>query len=169
MSSRLIQEGLKYLTEIFKRPYPFHKVQIDIGKSSGMAEFHAYTQDRKLIKIDFTSRSTPNVYDLEFTVDYEYGKTGLGDQFRILSTVLKALEIILDKHKDDIRGIEFVVDKDYDLWPNDGNPYFTVNLSRARLYERIINRFARREGFSSRKEDYDSGIEYFLTNKDFSK
>lgn len=169
MSRTLIQEGLKYLTEIFKRPYPFQKVQIEIGKSSGMAVFHAYTQDRKLIEITFTGTSTPNVYEMEFMVDYEYGKTGLGDQFRILSTVLKALKIILDKHKDDIRGIGFVVEKDYDLWANDGNPYATENLSRARLYERIINRFARREGFSSRKETHDSAIEYFLTNKDFNK
>lgn len=163
MSNSLISEGLKYLTEIFKRPYPFKKVFIDIEGREGMAVFQAYTDQDKLLRIDFSSSSTPYVYELDFTINYSFGKTGFGDQYRILSTVLKALEMILDKHKDDIKAVKFSADKEYDVETD------MTNTSRSRLYERIINRFARREGFSMQKRENFMNTEFTLTNKDFNK
>ena len=164
MTSRdLISEGLKYLTEIFKRPYPFKKVFIDIEGREGMAVFQAYTDQDKLLRIDFASSSAPYVYELDFTINYSFGRTGFGDQYRILSTVLKALEMILDKHKDDIKAVKFSAEKEYDVETD------MTNTSRSRLYERIINRFARREGFSMQKREYYMNTEFTLTNKDFAK
>ena len=61
-----------------------------------------------------------NNFELDFSVGNRFSKTGKGDQFRIFSTVIQGLKMIIDKEKDEI------------------NPCFATSTDSAALISLII-------------------------------
>lgn len=171
MSNRLVTEGLKYLTEIFQRPYQFHSV-VD-KMDDGFMIFSARTDDGKNLEIKFSSMRAKGVFEIDFSIDYSYAATGKGDQYRILSTVLKAIELFLKDYRDQVLVLQFSAQKERVIdqeelmryrATGEGNPVKGINLSRVRLYHRLVNRFARREGFSVKTKESKYDVTFNLLN-----
>lgn len=173
MSNRLVTEGLKNLTEIFQRPYQFHSV-VD-KMDDGFMIFGARTDEGKNLEIKFSSMRAKGVFEIDFSIDHSYAATGQGDQFKILSTVLKAIELFLKDYRDQVLVLQFsaqkerVIDKEELLRyrsTGQGNPVKGINLSRVRLYHRLVNRFARREGFSVKTKESKYDVTFNLLNNE---
>lgn len=173
MSDRLIIEGINYLTEIFQRPYQFHSV-VD-KMDDGFMIFSARTDEGKNLEIKFSEMRAKGVVEVDFTIDHSYAATGEGDQFKILSTVLKAIELFLKDYRDSVIVLQFsaqkerVIDQEELLRyraTGEGNPVKGINLSRVRLYHRLVNRFARREGFTVKTKESKYDVTFNLLNSD---
>ena len=171
MSNRLIKEGINYLTEIFQRPYQFHSV-VD-RMDDGFMIFGARTEDGKHLEIKFSSMRAKGVFEIDFSIDHSFSATGEGDQYRILSTVLKAIEMFLKDYRDRVLVLQFsaqkerVIDQEELLRyraTGEGNPVKGINLSRVRLYHRLVNRFARREGFTVKTKESKYDVMFNLLN-----
>lgn len=145
MSDRLIQEGLKYLKEVFNRPYP---IQAD---PKGYADnYTAFTEDGREIFITIELRDadhimlkkfggfspmiakqygwSPNhvIGKIDFDVDDSVGITGRGDAPRILATVVEAIRLSLTTNRNLV-----------------GFMFWSFGGSRSRLYRTMVRRLGR--------------------------
>ena len=164
----------EYLNELFDKPYKFKKVNIAL-KDRKQATLKA---DSPQGEIYITLKGFPrsNNFNLDFSVGNRFEITGKGDQFRIFSTVIQGLKMIIDKEKDEIKNVYFSADKEYEDDTFDaafaGRPASKsmTNLSRSRLYNKMVKKFASKMGFSVDIDDSSERVTiYTLTNKTFKK
>jgi hypothetical protein len=166
----------EYLNELFDKPYKFKKINIAL-KDRKMASLTADSPQGEIyISLQNFARLGDNNFELDFSVGNRFSKTGKGDQFRIFSTVIQGLKMIIDKEKDEIKTVTFSADKEYedDTFDAafDGRPASksTTNLSRARLYNTMIKKFASKMGFSVDIDDSSKRVTvYTLKNKTFKE
>ena len=166
----------EYLNELFDKPYKFKKINIAL-KDRKMASLTADSPQGEIrISLENFGRLGKNNFELDFSVGNRFSKTGKGDQFRIFSTVIQGLKMIIDKEKDEIKTVTFSADKEYedDTFDAafDGRPASksTTNLSRARLYNTMIKKFASKMGFSVDIDDSSNRVTvYTLKNKTFKE
>lgn len=166
----------EYLNELFDKPYKFKKINIAL-KDRKMASLTADSPQGEIrISLENFGRLGKNNFELDFSVGNRFSKTGKGDQFRIFSTVIQGLKMIIDKEKDEIKTVTFSADKEYDDdtfdAAFDGRPASksTTNLSRARLYNTMIKKFASKMGFSVDIDDSSKRVTvYTLKNKTFKE
>ena len=166
----------EYLNELFDKPYKFKKINIAL-KDRNMASLTADSPQGEIyISLQNFARLGDNNFELDFSVGNRFSKTGKGDQFRIFSTVIQGLKMIIDKEKDEIKTVTFSADKEYDDDTFDaafgGRPASksTTNLSRSRLYNTMVKKFASKMGFSVDIDDSSERVTvYTLKNKTFKK
>lgn len=166
----------EYLNELFDKPYKFKKINIAL-KDRKMASLTADSPQGEIrMSLENFGRLGKNNFELDFSVGNRFSKTGKGDQFRIFSTVIQGLKMIIDKEKDEIKTVTFSADKEYDDdtfdAAFDGRPASksTTNLSRARLYNTMIKKFASKMGFSVDIDDSSKRVTvYTLKNKTFKE
>jgi len=166
----------EYLNELFDKPYKFKKINIAL-KDRKMASLTADSPQGEIrISLENFGRLGKNNFELDFSVGNRFSKTGKGDQFRIFSTVIQGLKMIIDKEKDEIKTVTFSADKEYedDTFDAafDGRPVSksTTNLSRSRLYNTMIKKFASKMGFSVDIDDSSNRVTvYTLKNKTFKE
>ena len=166
----------EYLNELFDKPYKFKKINIAL-KDRKMASLTADSPQGEIrISLENFGRLGKNNFELDFSVGNRFSKTGKGDQFRIFSTVIQGLKMIIDKEKDEIKTVTFSADKEYDDdtfdAAFDGRPVSksTTNLSRSRLYNTMIKKFASKMGFSVDIDDSSKRVTvYTLKNKTFKE
>ena len=166
----------EYLNELFDKPYKFKKINIAL-KDRKMASLTADSPQGEIrISLENFGRLGKNNFELDFSVGNRFSKTGKGDQFRIFSTVIQGLKMIIDKEKDEIKTVTFSADKEYDDdtfdAAFDGRPVSksTTNLSRSRLYNTMIKKFASKMGFSVDIDDSSNRVTvYTLKNKTFKE
>jgi|11BtaG_2_1085332.scaffolds.fasta_scaffold04042_3 hypothetical protein len=166
----------EYLNELFDKPYKFKKINIAL-KDRKMASLTADSPQGEIrISLENFGRLGKNNFELDFSVGNRFSKTGKGDQFRIFSTVIQGLKMIIDKEKDEIKTVTFSADKEYedDTFDAafDGRPASksTTNLSRARLYNTMIKKFASKMRFSVDIDDSSNRVTvYTLKNKTFKE
>lgn len=166
----------EYLNELFDKPYKFKKINIAL-KDRKMASLTADSPQGEIrMSLENFGRLGKNNFELDFSVGNRFSKTGKGDQFRIFSTVIQGLKMIIDKEKDEIKTVTFSADKEYDDDTFDaaftGRPASksTTNLSRARLYNTMIKKFASKMGFSVDIDDSSKRVTvYTLKNKTFKE
>jgi hypothetical protein len=166
----------EYLNELFDKPYKFKKVNIAL-KDRNVATLRADSPQGEIdIDLRNFARSGKNNFELDFSVGNRFSITGKGDQFRIFATVIQGLKMIIDKEKDEIKTVTFSADKEYDDdtfdAAFDGRPASksTTNLSRSRLYNTMVKKFASKMGFSVDIDDSsESFTVYTLKNKTFKK
>ena len=166
----------EYLNELFDKPYKFKKINIAL-KDRKMASLTADSPQGEIrMSLENFGRLGKNNFELDFSVGNRFSKTGKGDQFRIFSTVIQGLKMIIDKEKDEIKTVTFSADKEYDDdtfdAAFDGRPASksTTNLSRSRLYNTMIKKFASKMGFSVDIDDSSNRVTvYTLKNKTFKE
>jgi len=166
----------EYLNELFDKPYKFKKINIAL-KDRKMASLTADSPQGEIrMSLENFGRLGKNNFELDFSVGNRFSKTGKGDQFRIFSTVIQGLKMIIDKEKDEIKTVTFSADKEYDDdtfdAAFDGRPVSksTTNLSRSRLYNTMIKKFASKMGFSVDIDDSSNRVTvYTLKNKTFKE
>jgi predicted chitinase len=119
----------EFLTELFNKPY-----QLQWDDQFGPKEIHARAYDRQgqYIDINFVP-VRDNVTDIEFSKMDNFEETGQGDEIAIFSTVLSAIKRYLDGYQPKII-----------VFSGKGG---RKGESRAKLYQQLINRFARQYGY----------------------
>lgn len=157
------------LTETFNSPYPVEVVKLD--KKFGVPRYQANVKlpDNSDMKIIFmkvpqhhnVEMPGHNQWEVEFTRDGSLGITGEGDAFRVFATAIEAIRQFIKLEKPS--SLIFSATKDLD---NDdvGN-----EESRAKLYKRMVTRFANTVGYDVDIDDYADWEQYELKRKNIKK
>jgi len=135
------------IMEAFDQPYPVKWEKGEFGDYDALATL----ADGTYLSIMF-NREEDGEYQIEFHRNNSQDVTGEGDAQRVFATVLGAIQQFIKKqHPEHIR---FSATKD-----DDDN-----NQSRAKLYDRLVRRYAATWGYSVDVSDYAGSTVYELTN-----
>jgi hypothetical protein len=150
----------EFVTEAFDQPYPF---KWEKGEES--VDALAQLPDGSNLSIMFNQdigQGGDDVILVEFYRNNSQEVTGEGDAQRIFSTVLSAIQQYIDEYKP--QKLIFSAMKDLDPYANYGpnNPKPNPE-SRAKLYDRLVQRYAQSAGYSSFREEHDNIVRYQLT------
>jgi hypothetical protein len=134
----------KDVTEAFNQPYDIQWSRGDHG------DYDAYTylNDGTRLEIMFSDQ-TKNSWMLDFFRDDSSEITGQGDAYSVLATVLTAIREFIAKQKPN--KINFSAEKDDD-----------PTGSRARLYDRMVDRYINGTGYSVIRQNMPGGATYTL-------
>lgn len=142
----------QYITELFDKPYPWKKKKEDDVE----AVYQSATSSKDIIKVVFSKGWLRGIDNVLFSVAGTTDTTGGGDAFKIMSTVL---DIIKDYIKNnDPEGIKFMANKD-ELFGQDSKEI----QSREKLYNKMIERFAKKAGYKVDADKHKYGTQYKLT------
>ena len=138
------------LEESFNQPYPVKLNKSEDGDYDALVKL----PDGTNMDILFTNHG--GIWDMEFHRGNSQDVTGEGDAYRIFATMLSAVKQFIRTEKP--RIVSFQATKDVD--PNDANPE-----SRAKLYSRMVDKFANGLGYNASMDDYGDTVEYELVAK----
>ena len=147
----------KKLDETFDQPYRYN--WDDQTKGAWRGHFIIKANDSVNVRIE----NWGEYWRIEFSRTISDGPrpshnahnvTGQGNAMRIFSTVITMLADFIDNMQPDI--IKFSADKSE-----------TDSASRAKLYSKIVNRFASAKGYNSQETVQDGLISYLLTRKEY--
>jgi hypothetical protein len=152
IADKIMLKFKEYLKESLNNPYPFKWIKVAGDGFKALAKLNDGTD--LIIRFDrYLSR-----WQIVFDRNDDYGVTGGGDAQRIFATVLSAISEFVKKHKP--KSLEFAASKDVDA--NSANPE-----SRAKLYNKLVQRYAKSMGYSVKQHDENDGlgprVEYMLT------
>lgn len=114
--------------------------------------FTTKTDDRVRVNIEEREEFGEEDWHIVFSREQEHDVTGGGDAIKIFSTVIAMTEDFIQAMKPPT--IKFNADK------SEGG------MSRSRLYNRLIKRFAGKNGYTYDITDLDDGVVYNLIRKD---
>ena len=156
MSGQSYDPNRHEVKEAFDQPYRLTWEQGEYGS------YDAYTQlpDGSGLSINFNLESagpygTDEEWQVEFWRNNSLDVTGEGDAQRIFATVLAAIEDFIEMEHPD--RIAFSASKEVEPGQN--------SQSRAKLYDRLVQRYAGAWGYDIYHEDHGDQITYELTKK----
>ena len=135
------------LKESLNNPYPF-RWEANTSRAKAIATL----SDGSNLIIRFDNDDEGN-WQVVFDRNDDFGVTGGGDAQRIFATVLSAIGTFLKKHKP--QTLEFSASKKVD--PKTANPE-----SRAKLYSRLVQRYATSMGYTVQERAKSGEVEYVL-------
>jgi pyrimidine deaminase RibD-like protein len=145
------------LTEAFNQPYPFTWEKSEYGDYDANAKL----PDGSYLNIMF-EHTTPYEVNVSFWRNNSQEVTGEGDAQRVFATVLKAIQEFLKTEQP--ANISFSASKEVDpsmyYGPDDSVPN---PESRAKLYNRLVQRYAAAWGYTARIFDHGETVEYELS------
>jgi hypothetical protein len=137
------------ITEAFDYPY-----KLKWEKSSyGDVDASATLDDGNYLNISFNPDENQDgklVWNVEFDRNYSQAVTGEGDAQRVFATVLSAIQIFIKKYKP--LKLAFGASKEVDRGQN--------SQSRARLYDSLVQRYARAWGYRVFRADTGNLVIY---------
>ena len=136
----------RYITELFDKPYRY--VLRKLNRSSYMAEVKL--PDGKPFNVFISSTDGGYRWEIEFRKNYSVNASGEGDEFKIFSTVIAVIKEFIEQESPGV--VMFYASKD------DGD-------SRAKLYTRMVKRFASKMGYTSQSSDVFGAEVYTLKKK----
>jgi hypothetical protein len=136
--------------ESFNQPYPVKVIQ---SPDSDDYEAALRLPDGTGMEILFTEHG--GIWDMEFYRGGSQDVTGDGDAFRIFATMMEAVRQFIRMEKPG--AVSFTATKDV---PEGQDPE-----SRAKLYTRMVERFADSLGYQAYIDDYGDMVEYELVSK----
>lgn len=130
------------LEESFESSYPVNLTQWRTGMA-GLTRYEAKTKSG-LLDVEIYEKGIAYVVDFSIDGSYEV-MTRAGEPFKILATVMKAIEMFIDLHtKENGKPPEsFVISSNKDSYINPDS-----ESSRHNVYIRIVKRFANNFGYS---------------------
>jgi len=137
------------LDEAFNQPYPH-----EIEQKSEFGDYDTLVRlpDGKYLSIMFNHEGN-NEWQVEFYRNNSQEITGEGDAQRIFATVLNAIQKFVKEHEP--WRLIFSAKKDVDPGQN--------SESRAKLYDRLVQRYAAAWGYDDYSEDHGDQVVYELT------
>jgi hypothetical protein len=144
----------QHITELFEKPYPWKKKKED----DVTAVYQSATSAKDIIKVVFSKGYLRGIDNLLFTVAGNTDTTGGGDAFKIMSTVLDIIKDYIKNNDPD--GIKFAANKD-EYFGQDSEK----TQSREKLYNKMIERFAKKAGYVVYADKHKYGTQYKLTKK----
>ena len=139
-----------FITEAFNQPYAFNWQRGDHGDYDVFVKL----PDGSPLNISFV-REDFNGWHVAFDRGHSQDITGEGDAQRIFATVLTSIQQFIIKQDPD--RLYFSASKDVEPGQN--------SESRARLYERMVNRYAAAMGYDV-VVDHRGGHTMFILDKD---
>ena len=146
--------------ESFDQPYPVEFEHSEYGDVDALTRL----PDGTYLSIMFNQESGhdghhPSHYSVEFYRNSSQEVTGEGDAYRVFATVIEAIRQFLIKMKPD--SISFSASKEPEI--DMAKPGANVNPeSRAKLYNRLVQRYAGALGYSVKQQEGDGKVNYTL-------
>jgi hypothetical protein len=138
----VVKQGV---AEAFNQPYDIRWSKGDHGDYDAFARL----EDDSSLDIGFLDQQH-NSWMVDFFRDSSTEVTGEGDAYRVFATVLTAMRQFIDKRKP--AKLNFSAEKNDD-----------PTGSRAKLYDRMIQRYIGDTGYTITRNDYSDAITYTLT------
>jgi predicted nucleotidyltransferase len=136
------------VTEAFDQPYRTKSEKSDYGDIDMLAKL----PDGTNLSIMFNNQGDDE-WQVEFYRDNSQEVTGGGDAQRVFATVLTSMQKFIKKYKP--WRLTFSANKDVEPGQN--------SESRAKLYNRLVQRYAAAWGYEEYSEDHGDQITYELT------
>jgi predicted nucleotidyltransferase/GNAT superfamily N-acetyltransferase len=139
----------EFITEAFNQPYA-----TDLSDETEDGDYDSLTQlpDGSYLTVMFNNQGDGE-YQVEFWRGPSQGVTGEGDAQRIFATVLSTIQRFIKEHNP--WRLTFSATKDVEPGQN--------SESRAKLYNRLVDRYAAAWGYDAYNEDHGDQVEYELT------
>ena len=145
------------VSEAFDRPYPIKWEKSEYGDSDALATL----DDGSYLHVMF-EHTTPYEVNISFYRNNSQEVTGEGDAQRVFATVLTAIQEFLKTEQP--ANISFSASKEMDpstyYEPDEPQPN---PESRAKLYNRLVQRYARTWGYQVQSFDHGTRVEYELS------
>jgi len=149
----------EFVAEAFDQPYP---IQWEEGEDGGTADALAKLGDGTYLSIMFTDDYYGDElgdWGIEFHRNNSQEVTGEGDAQKVFATVLEAIRQFVDSHNPN--SVTFSASKEPEA--DMAQPGANVNPeSRAKLYNRLVQRYAGSMGYSAQQEEGNGKITYVL-------
>jgi len=145
-----LQQSMKQgVAEAFNQPY-----SADLSDESEHGDYDSLTQlpDGSYLTVMFNNQGDDE-YQVEFWRGPSQGVTGEGDAQRIFATVLNTIQRFIKEHNP--WRLTFSATKDVEPGQN--------SESRAKLYNRLVDRYAAAWGYDALINDLGDQVEYELT------
>ena len=140
-----VPKNKQAVTETFDQPYKSQWETSDYDDVDVLAK----SPDGTNISINFHNFGG-DYWHVEFHRNHGQAVTGEGDAQRIFATVLQTIQKFVKKYKP--RILEFAASKDVEPGQS--------SQSRAKLYDRLVQRYARAWGYDLWREDNDDHVVY---------
>ena len=141
-------------TEALDRPYYLHWEHSTDGDVSAVAELPANEGHIHILFEPHRDNKDGSVaWEVEFWRNDSQDITGEGDEFRVFATVLQAVSEFVAKYKP--MNLSFQATKKVDQGQKP--------LSRANLYDTLVQRYARALGFKAFRADAGNKVHYELS------
>jgi len=139
----------EFIVEAFNQPYA-----VDLSDESEHGDYDSLVQlpDGSYLTVMFNNQGNDE-YQVEFWRGPSQGVTGEGDAQRIFATVLNTIQKFIKEHNP--WRLTFSATKDVEPGQN--------SESRAKLYNRLVDRYARTWGYDALINDLGDQVEYELT------
>ena len=142
------------VNEVFNTPYKTKTEKSESGSYDVLAKL----PDGSNLSIMFNNEGDDE-WQVEFYRNNSQEVTGEGDAQRIFATVLNAIQQFIKEHKP--WRIIFSASKDVDMDADNVDKFNPE--SRAKLYDRLVQRYARAWGYDAYNEDHGDQVTYELT------
>jgi hypothetical protein len=140
-------------TEALDQPYYLHWEHSTDGDVSAVAELPANEGHVHILFEPHRDNKDGSVaWGVEFWRNDSQDITGEGDQFRVFATVLQAVSEFVAKYKP--MNLSFQATKKVEPWQK--------SMSRANLYDRLVQRYARASGYRAFRADAGNNVHYEL-------
>lgn len=144
------------IEEAFDQPYPIKWETGEYGAYDALVKL----PDGTNLSINFNLESAgpygeDEQWHVEFWRNNSLAVTGEGDAYRIFATVLEAIEQFIGEENPE--HVEFSASKDVEPGQN--------TQSRAKLYDRLLQRYAASWGYNVARQDRGDAVNYDLTRK----
>jgi hypothetical protein len=137
-----------FITEAFNQPYPLIWNKSDHGDYDALARL----SDGTNLSILFNNEGDEE-WQVVFDRNNSQSVTGEGDAQRVFATVLNAIQQFIQKEHP--WRIIFSASKEVEAEQN--------SESRAKLYDRLVQRYAQAWGYDEYNEDHGDQVTYELT------
>jgi len=125
-----------YLTEVFDRPFPVREYKrLGHGATTLEVSYHAQDEDGSDLMIDITN--VGNQWEINFTLDGSHDLTHKGKPYRVLATVVKAVEMFLKWHTETFEKLP----QQFDMISK------TSEGKRDAVYSAMMRRFGKKYGY----------------------
>jgi hypothetical protein len=151
--------GMEELAEAFNQPYKTKSEKSEYGDVDMLAKL----PDGSNLSIMFSRENAENdTWGVEFYRNNSQEVTGEGDAQRIFATVLTAIQKFIKKHKP--QKLFFSASKETDPTIYYGPDDVVPNPeSRAKLYDRLVQRYAKAWGYRAFRADTGDLVIYELS------
>ena len=145
----------EFVTEAFDQPYKMKWEKSEYGDVDALVTL----PDGTYLTIMF-EHVTPYEVNISFWRNNSLDVTGEGDAQRIFATVLAAIQKFLTMEQP--ANISFSASKEIDMDADDRGAKFNPE-SRAKLYNRMVNRYAAAWGYTPHSFDHGDEVKYELS------
>jgi GNAT superfamily N-acetyltransferase len=148
------------VAEAFDRPYPVEFEHSEYGDVDALTRL----PDGTYLSIMFNQESghdgtRPSHYSVEFYRNNSQEVTGEGDAQRVFATVLAAIQQFVEKFQPG--SMSFSASKEVDMDADYSGAKFNPE-SRAKLYNRMVQRYASAMGYSVKQQEGNGKVNYTL-------